>query len=116
MRKAIRHLKGCDPVLAGLIERIGPYRIEYSPPNYQTLAKAIVLQQVSGKAAGRIFARLLAVAGDGELTPERVLALEPWRLRQAGLSRQKVHYLRELAGRIASGALDLRELEQLPDE
>jgi len=116
MRKAIRHLKATDPVLGALIEQIGPYRIEYSPPNFQTLAKAIVLQQLSGKVAARIFQRLLASAGDGELTPQRFLSIETERLRELGLSRQKIACLRELAQRILTGELDLRALEDLPDE
>lgn len=116
MRKAIQHLKAADPVLAALIRKIGPYRIEYSPPNFQTLAKAIVLQQLSGKVAARIFQRILAAAGDGELTPDRFLRLEPARLRELGLSRQKIGYLRGLALRTLTGELDLPALESLPDE
>lgn len=116
MHKAIRHLKTADPVLGRLIEEIGPYRIEYSPPSYQTLAKAIVLQQLSGKVAARIFGRLLAAAGDSELTPERLLALDPAHLRHLGLSRQKIAYLRDVAQRIGAGELDLQALEHMPDE
>jgi DNA-3-methyladenine glycosylase II len=116
MRKAIRHLKTTDPVLAALIEQIGPYRIKYSPPNFETLAKAIVLQQLSGKVAARIFQRLLAEAGDGRLTPSRLLGLEPARLRELGLSRPKIGYLRDLALRILTGELDLPALDRLPDE
>lgn len=116
MRKAIRHLKSADPVLRRLIEDVGPYRIEYSPPTYQTLAKAIVLQQLSGKVAAQIFRRLLAAAGDGELTPERMLALNPAELRSLGLSRQKIAYLRDVAERAITGALDFQELACAPDE
>lgn len=116
MREAIRHLKSADPVLGRIIREIGPYRIEYSPPNYQTLAKAIVLQQLSGKVAATIFRRLLAVAGDGELTPERLLALDPRELRPLGLSRQKIAYLREAAERVLARQLNFAELARLPDE
>lgn len=115
MREAIRHLKKADPVLARLIEEIGPYGIEYSPPSFQTLAKAIVLQQLSGKAAAAIFRRLVAAAGDGELTPGRLLAMDPAQLRALGLSRQKIAYLRDVAGRAVAGELDLAALERAPD-
>ncbi|MCS7314485.1 MAG: DNA-3-methyladenine glycosylase [Bryobacterales bacterium] len=115
MRQAIRHLKSADPVMARLIEQVGPYRIEYSPPDYQTLAKAIVLQQLSGKAAAAIFRRLLVAAGDGKLTPGRVLDMDPGELRLLGLSRQKIAYLRGLAQRVVSGELDFKALERAPD-
>lgn len=98
-----------------LIERVGPYRIEYSPPAYQTLVKAIVLQQLSGKVASKIFARLLEAGGNGELTPEAVLALDAGRLRALGLSRNKTACIRELACRTLAGELDFPALEKLPD-
>lgn len=115
MHRACRHLKSADPVLARLIAEIGPYRIEYSPPSFQTLAKAIVLQQLSGKAAAAIFRRLVAAAGDGELTPGRLLAMDPAELRALGLSRQKITYLRDVAERTLAGELDFLSLERASD-
>lgn len=116
VRRALAHLKAADPVMGGLIERLGPYRIQYSPLAFQTLAKAIVLQQLSGKAAAKIFSRLLEAGGDGELTPAALLRLPPARLRALGLSRQKIAYLRELARRTLAGELDFQALEELPDQ
>lgn len=116
MRKALIHLAAVDPVMRDLIRSVGPYRIQYSPPNFQTLAKAIVLQQLSGKVAAKMFARLVEAAGDGELTPQAVLELAPARLRQLGLSRQKIAYLRELAERTLAGEVDWEGLKKLPDE
>ena len=58
MRKAIVHLKKSDPVLASLIERVGPYRIEYREPGFETLVRSIVYQQISGKVAAAILNRL----------------------------------------------------------
>ena len=55
MRKAILHLKKSDPVLAAIIERVGPYRVEYGDPTFHSLAEAIVYQQLNGKAAVTIF-------------------------------------------------------------
>lgn len=116
MRQAIRHLKAADPVLRGLIEQIGPYRIEYSPPDFETLAKAIVLQQLSGKVAAKIFARLVALARDGRLTPEALLAIAPEQLRALGLSRLKIAYLREAALHAAEGRLEFDRLSELSDQ
>jgi len=115
MRKALLHLKKADPVMAGLIDRIGPYAIEYLEPGYVSLAKAIVYQQLSGKVAETIFRRLAGATGDGRLTPEATLKLSPARLRELGLSKQKIAYLRDLAQRTLSGSLDFAALRRLPD-
>lgn len=116
MRKALLHLKASDPVMRRLIEEIGPYRIEFLEPDYETLVKAIVLQQLSGKVASAIFQRLVAAAGDGRLTPEVILRLSPAQMRALGLSQQKISYIRDLAGRTLSGEVDFKPLEKLPDE
>jgi DNA-3-methyladenine glycosylase II len=116
MRQAIQHLKRRDPVLGRLIESGGPYRMEYREPRFDALARSIVYQQLSGKAASTIFGRLLAAAGDGELSPETVLKLRPVRLRSLGLSKQKVVYLRDLARRTLNGKLSFEALPDLPDE
>jgi DNA-3-methyladenine glycosylase II len=116
MHEALVHLRACDPVLGRLIDQVGPYGIEFLEPCFETLVKAIVLQQLSGKVASVIFQRLRAAAGSGCLTPERVLKLRTQKLRAIGLSRQKIAYIRELARLSASGELDLDALAGLPDE
>jgi DNA-3-methyladenine glycosylase II len=115
MRKALLHLKKADPVLGGLIERIGSYAIEFLEPSFGTLAKAIVYQQLSGKVAQVIYQRLAGATGDGRLTAEAALRLSPARMRALGLSKQKIAYLRDLAGRTVSGEVDFAALKRLPD-
>ena len=97
MKKALTHLKSADPVLGGIIERVGPYKIQYRDPNFHTLVRSIVYQQLSGKAALTIFNRLTAAAKTDPLTPESILKLRPARMRSLGLSKQKLTYIRELA-------------------
>jgi DNA-3-methyladenine glycosylase II len=116
MREVLLHLSSGDPVLARLIERIGPYAMEYLEPDFETLVRSIVFQQLSGKVARAIFQRLLAAAGDGRLTPENVLRLRPRKMRGAGLSQQKVAYIRDLARRTHSGEVDFETLPALADE
>lgn len=115
MRKAIYHLKKCDPVLRDIIERVGPYRMEYGPPEFHSLAEAIVYQQLNGKAAVTIFNRFAALAGN-PLKPEGVLKLSDKQLRGVGLSKQKSAYLKDLAAKTAAGLLDFARLLDLPDE
>src|SRR5260370_26557926 len=111
MRKAINHLKKSDPVLAAIIERIGPFRMQYGEPTFHTLAESILYQQLNGKAAETIFNRFTALAGD-PLTPEGILKLTDAQMRGVGLSRQKTAYLRDLSEKTKAGLL---EFERMPD-
>src|SRR5947209_9674597 len=113
MRTALQHLKK-DKVLAGIIERVGPYRIEFREPCFETLVRSIVYQQLSGRVASVIFGRLRKAAG-GKLTPETILKLRPSRMRTLGLSTQKTAYIRDLARHTRDGRLVFEELLQLSD-
>jgi len=115
MQQAIRHLKKSDPVLAGIIDQVGDYRIEFRDPDFETLVKSIVYQQLSGKVANVIFGRLAAATG-GKITPENILKLRPTRMRKAGLSGQKTEYIRDLARHTRAGKIRFEELVELPDE
>ena len=116
MRKAISHLKKTDPVLNEVIERVGPCHIRHLEPDFESLVKSIVYQQLSGKAAATIFGRLSAAAGDGRLTPASTLRLTPVKMRTLGLSRQKIAYIRDIATHTRSGAVDFGALPAMPDE
>lgn len=115
MRKAINHLKKSDPVLRGIIERVGSCRMEFGPPEFHSLAEAIVYQQLHGKAAVTIFKRFVAIAGE-PLTPEGILKLSDEQLRSAGLSKQKSGYLKDLATKTRDRLLDFTSLIEMPDE
>ncbi len=115
MRKALVHLKKSDPILRSIIERVGPFRMQYGPPEFHSLAEAIVYQQLNGKAAETIFNRFAALAGY-PLTPEGILKLSDEQMRGVGLSKQKSSYLRDLAAKTAGGLLDFSQLHELPDE
>jgi len=115
MRKAINHLMRSDPVLAGIIERIGPCRIEYGEPTFASLAEAIVYQQLNGKAALTIFNRFADLAGR-PLTPEGILKLTEAQMRSAGLSKQKLSYIRSLAELTVRGEVEFHRFPDMPDE
>ena len=115
MRKAIHHLRKSDPVLAAIIQQVGPFRMEYAPAEFSSLAEAIVYQQLNGKAAVTIFRRFTELAGE-PLTPAGILKLTDQQLRAVGLSKQKSSYLKDLAAKAASGTLDFSRLQELPDE
>ena len=115
MKEAIQHLKRSDPVLSGIIDRVGDYGIEFREPDFETLVKSIVYQQLSGRVASVIFGRVVKAAG-GKLTPENILKLRPARMRALGLSGQKTAYIRDLARHTRDGRVDFAALLDLPDE
>jgi len=115
MQEAIHHLRRSDPVLAGIIDRVGDYRIEFREPGFETLVKSIVYQQLSGRVANVIFGRLAAAAG-GSITPSSILKLRPARMRAIGLSGQKTAYIRDLARHARDGRINFEELRELPDQ
>jgi DNA-3-methyladenine glycosylase II len=115
MRKAVNHLKKNDPILRAVIERVGPCRMEFGPPEFHSLAESIVYQQLNGKAAATIFARFAALAGDPP-TPATILKLTDEQLRSVGLSKQKSAYLKDLSAKVAAGLLDFTRLPQQSDD
>ena len=115
MKDAIEHLRRSDPVLAGIIGRVGDYAIRFRNPDFETLVKSIVFQQLSGRVATVIFGRLTAAAG-GRLTPESILKLRPSKMRALGLSTQKTAYIRDLARHTRDKRLIFEDLPGLADD
>jgi DNA-3-methyladenine glycosylase II len=114
---ADEHLRSVDRVLRRLIDEDGPIdpatdRRGSRPDAYEALARAVVGQQLSTKAAQSIWRRLVDSFGGVFPAPGDLLAGDPESLREAGLSRAKVGFLRDLDG----GRLDLRRLSKLSDE
>ena len=118
--KAAAHLGAADPVLARLIETVGPFRMELKSSRsvFGALAEAIVYQQLSNKAAATIFGRVEALyprAKQG-FTPGHILRTPDDKLRACGLSRAKVLALQDLARRVDAGELPtLDEAHDLED-
>jgi DNA-3-methyladenine glycosylase II len=115
MKKALDHLKKSDAILASIIARVGPCKMAYRDPTFEMLARAIVFQQLSTKAATTIYRRLEEAAG-GALTPQAIQNLSVGEMRRAGLSRQKLGYIRDLAEHALSGKVDFAKLPAMSDE
>lgn len=116
---AVRHLRRADPVLARIIDAVGPFTLEPRDGSFRSLARAIFFQQLAGPAARAILNRVLQTLGTDEerwYTPAQLLAATDEQLRGAGLSRQKTAYLRDLAERFASGELSEDGFAHLDDE
>lgn len=105
-----------DPVLAPVIKKHRK-RSPLDAPNldpFPALVRTITSQQISTKAAATIHGRLIAHMPNG-VTPDALLALTDDQFRQAGLSRQKIGYLRDLASKVKSGDLPVSSLHELDD-
>jgi DNA-3-methyladenine glycosylase II len=116
---AVRHLKRADPVLGRAIAEVGPLRLSHTPDRFGALVEAILHQQLAVKAARSITRRFcqLYAPGDGRLpTPAELLRTPRRKLRAAGVSPQKMRYLRDLAARAANGRLQLNRLGRMKDD
>jgi DNA-3-methyladenine glycosylase II len=122
---AVRYLSSADPVLGNLIDAVGPCDLEFRivPDTFAALARSVVYQQLSGKAAAAIFARLCALGSFQDATgaecptPEVVLASPAGALRAVGMSGAKERSLRDMAERSVNGTLPaMAELVAMDDE
>ena len=116
---ARRHLASVDPILAAHVERVGELAlvIDAAESTFAALARSIVYQQLNGKAAATIFGRVRALFPRGRLEPKALLAIPEADLRAAGLSRNKLASIRDLAERAVAGQIaTLTQLERMDDE
>jgi DNA-3-methyladenine glycosylase II len=115
-RKATRHLAKRDATLKKMIAAVGPCKLQPAADHFFVLARSIISQQISTKAAVSIAGRLIEALGKNKFNPKAILGLTDEQMRGAGLSAAKVRYLRDLAEKIEGRALRLRELRRLEDE
>ncbi|MBF6599685.1 MAG: DNA-3-methyladenine glycosylase 2 family protein [Dehalococcoidia bacterium] len=110
------HLMQADPVMRGIVKRVGPYTIEARGEPYEALLRSVLYQQLAGAAAAAIERRFLALFGDRIPRPQEMAAAADEDLRAAGLSRQKASYLRSIGEHFVSGEIDNRALRRASDE
>ncbi len=116
---ALAHLSAADPKLAALIIQAGPcaIAIPHHFSIFYSLARSIVYQQLAGAAAAAIMARVEALFPKGRMTPKNLLNTGDASLRAAGLSKNKMAALRDLAAKCLDGTVpDKRALARMPDE
>src|SRR5438445_3961235 len=101
--KAQKHLSRRDDILKSLIARIGPCTLAHNPDGFAVLARSIISQQISTKAALAIGGRLLKTLGRSGLRPRALLKVSDEAMRAAGLSAMKVRSLRDLAEKCLCG-------------
>ncbi len=116
--EACKHLVKRDRVMKKLIPQFGEARLQSKADAFTTLARSIVGQQISVKAAQSVWDKFLALVTGPvhRIQPAAVLALEVTALRGAGLSARKVEYLRDLAEHFEAGRVHVRQWTQMDDE
>lgn len=116
--QAIAHLSASDPVLRNIIRGYGQCtfmpRIEGT--HFAYLVRVIISQQLSIKAANTIHARFLDLCNGCEPTPENVIELSEDYIRSAGVSKQKLTYIKDLAIKSYNGMLPIGDLDGFTDD
>ena len=111
IRKAVRHLRSSDPILAGLIKKHDTCTLSPTPDHpFHALVSSIISQQISATAARAIKGRMFDLLEINHFTPEGILKMSPRNYRTAGLSRAKMKYIRGLALAVRNGELDFCSL------
>jgi len=110
------HFRRHDPVLHGVIRRVGPYRLKPSRDRFGMLVRSIISQQISVGAARAIRGRLEALVGTAGIKPASLVALKLEQLRSVGLSPQKASYVLDLAIKVQDGTVRLSQIGRLSDE
>lgn len=115
-KKALRHLARRDKVMARLIKK---YRLKAIKPKnnyFQSLVECVISQQLSSRAAETITERFINLFGKKIPKPAQVAAVKNQKLRASGLSKQKISYIKNIAGLVEQGGLDFKKLSHATDE
>lgn len=115
-KSAEQHLQRRDKRLGRAIKLIGPCQLSRGIGGFDTLARTIIFQQLSLKAAGTIFGRIKELAGTNKLTPLSLAKVTDDQLRQAGASWSKVAYLRDLCTKVSAGEISFRNFPRMSDD
>ena len=110
-----KHVSKVDPKIQQLVKELGQIDFEAGGDPFESLVEAIISQQLSGTSARAIFGRLKALVGNEVIVPHALKRVHVSRLRKAGVSPQKIRYLKDLSSRVVDGRLDLERLKELED-
>lgn len=113
---ALKHLKRSDPVMRAVIRRVGPFTLQTNRSHFRMLMRSIISQQISTKAALSIRLRVEALVKPKRPTAKNLAAVTDDELRSAGVSPQKLRYMRDLCDHVLEKRLRLRSLARLDDE
>jgi DNA-3-methyladenine glycosylase II len=113
---ALKHLHQIDPIIGNLIQQAGPFTLKPECNRFGMLVRSILSQQISTSAARSIRLKLDQLLLPDHLSPEAIAKVTDLQLRSAGLSAQKVAYVRDLSNRVLDSRLRLDRIGRLSDE
>lgn len=115
-KRAIEHFKKSDPILHKA--SLGIEMQEITPPidYFLRLARTIIGQQLSVKAANTIFSRFEKLFLNVKITPEKILKIDKEKMRKCGISYSKISYLKDLSQKVLDKDLDLKRINELDDD
>src|SRR6185437_5837576 len=115
-RRIHRHFKSSDPILARVVQQVGPVTLKPKRDRFKLLVRSIISQQISTAAARTIFARLDAFLKPAGFSPQAFAPLSIDELRTVGVSRQKASYIIDLAQKCSDGTVELSRVGRKTDE
>jgi len=110
------HIRKRDPELRPILDARGVLEFDPQGEPFESLVESILSQQLAGAAASAIIKKVRALFPDGELEAKRIHRVDAKKLRGAGVSPQKLSYLKDLAARVVEGRLDLEALKSMSDQ
>ncbi|HZW55640.1 MAG TPA: DNA-3-methyladenine glycosylase 2 family protein [Nitrososphaerales archaeon] len=113
--KGLDHLRSNDSIISNLIDKHGPIKFKPEGEMFESLVESIIYQQLAGSAASAIMKRVRELYAPDGIEPEAIYRTPVSRLRKAGVSPQKIRYLKDLSSRVVKGKLDLERIKTLPD-
>ncbi|MGA3406404.1 MAG: DNA-3-methyladenine glycosylase 2 family protein, partial [Candidatus Bathyarchaeia archaeon] len=114
-RLGARHISRVDPKIRELVKKHGPIKFTVDGDPFESVVEAIISQQLSGQSARAIFGKLKALLQTEVIDAQALNKLTASKLRKAGVSPQKIRYLKDLSSRVVTGQLDLFPLRRKPD-
>lgn len=116
MDEQIAYLRKKDPILADVIKKVPPFA-RYKARNYfEALLESIVSQQLSVKAADTIWARFFSLLPEKTMSAEAVFAIPDQKIRDAGISWQKISYIKDLSKKTMESSILFEQFEIMTDE
>lgn len=114
-KSSIAHLRKNDASLKAVIRAVGPFTLRPAKNRYEMLVRSIISQQISVSAASSIRTKLFHLV-DNDVAADRIQELGDEQIRAAGVSPQKLRYMRDLSSRVAEGRLPLSQFGRLSDD
>jgi DNA-3-methyladenine glycosylase II len=116
-QKAIqRHFDKYDKTMAKIIKKVGSIKLKPNKKYFLVLCRSIISQQISVKAADAIMTRFLKLFPNQSLTPQRVQEIPESEIRKAGLSKQKIAYIKDLSEKFINKSINPRKFQFMENE